>query len=221
MDPDEAMLRLRDDSLETVEHDLSRRLKRVLADEQNEVLDTLRRHKPSTLDELLPAGGEAHAGRYASAAVEGLSTAADWGAASVDGEASRSYEALAGELGRTIVEPLRERIANSFAEAAGDVDEVTNRLRALYREWKGQHIGVAVQHYTVAAYARAAYEAVPDGTEVRWLVDRGGDPCPDADDNALAGSVCKGQAFPTGDRCPPAHPGCRCMVVPLDWPQLG
>jgi DivIVA domain-containing protein len=221
MDPDEAMLRLRDDSLETVEHDLSRRLKRVLADEQNEVLDTLRRVKPASLDELLPGGPDVHVARYADAAVEGLSTAAVWGAASVDGEPSGSYEALAGELGRTVVEPLRERIARSFTESGGDVDDVTGRLRALYREWKSHHLTAAAQHFAVAAYARGAYEAVPDGTPVRWLVDRSGDPCPDADDNALADSVCKGQVFPTGDRCPPAHPGCRCMVVPLDWPRLG
>jgi hypothetical protein len=221
MDPDEAMLRLRDDSLETVEHDLSRRLKRVLADEQNEVLDTLRRHKPSSLDDLLPGGSDAHVARYADAAVEGLSTAAAWGAASVDGEPDGSYAALAAELGRAVVVPLRERIDRSFTAAAGDVDDVTGRLRALYREWKGHHIGAAAQHYAVAAYARGAYEGVPDGTPVRWLVDRSGDACPDADDNALADSVCKGDVFPTGDRCPPAHPGCRCMVVPLDWPKLG
>jgi DivIVA domain-containing protein len=221
MHPDEAMLRLRDDSLETVEHDLARRLKRVLADEQNEILDTLRRHKPSTLDELLPGGREAHVASYAEAAAEALSTAAAWGAASVEGEPGGSYEALAGELGVTVVDPLRERIARSFAEGAGDVDDVTGRLRALYREWKGHHLGAAAQHYAVAAYARGAYEAVPDGTPVRWLVDRRTDSCPDADDNSLAESVCKGEAFPTGDRCAPAHPGCRCMVVPLDWPQLG
>jgi hypothetical protein len=221
MDADEAMLRLRDDSLETVEHDLSRRLKRVLSDEQNEVLDTLRRHKPSNIEDLLPGGAEAHVARYAEAAVEGLNTAAVWGAASVEGEPQGSYDVLADELGQTVVGPLRERIARSFTDAGGDVEEVTSRLRSLYREWKGQHIAAAAQHYAVAAYARGAYEGMPDGTPVRWLVDSGSDACPDADDNALAGSVCKGEAFPTGDRCPPAHAGCRCMVVPLDWPQLG
>jgi hypothetical protein len=47
-------------------------------------------------------------------------------------------------------------------------------------------------------------------------VDRTGEPCPDADDNALAGPVAKGTPFPTGDRCSPAHPGCRCLVVPAE-----
>jgi hypothetical protein len=71
-----------------------------------------------------------------------------------------------------------------------------------------------VRHYTAAAYAQGAYGATTDGEELRWVVDRSTEACPDADDNALAGPVGKGEPFPTGDRCPPAHPGCRCLVVP-------
>ena len=50
--------------------------------------------------------------------------------------------------------------------------------------------------------------------EVDVVVDDGGVPCPDCDDNSLAGSVPKGEPFPTGDLHPPAHPGCRCIAVP-------
>jgi hypothetical protein len=46
------------------------------------------------------------------------------------------------------------------------------------------------------------------------VVDRAGEPCPDAEDNALAGVVPAGEPFPTGVCQPPAHPGCRCMVLP-------
>ncbi|HEY8546587.1 MAG TPA: hypothetical protein VIL36_16120, partial [Acidimicrobiales bacterium] len=211
---DEDLVARRDAALARIEQELNRRLKRVLADEQNEVLDLLRRTKPSSADELLAALG-GHTARYGDAARESLGQAAGWGASSVGGEPDGSYEALAVELAQAIVEPLRERIAGSFRDS-GDIDEVTGRLRALYREWKGQRIAAAVRHYAVAAYAQGAYGAVPDGTPLRWLVDRSSDPCPDADDNALAGAVCKGEAFPTGDHCPPAHLGCRCMVVPAE-----
>jgi hypothetical protein len=214
-DPEVVVLRERDAVLATVERELGRRLKRVLADEQNEVLDLLRRGKSVTFAEVVPAGDE-HADRFAIAAGPDLDAAAAHGAARVGADVAVSCDELAGRLGRALVDPLRQRIARSFEDCDGDLEEVSERLRALYREWKGQHIGVAVRHYTAAAYAWGAYEGAPDGAKLRWLVDRTGEPCPDADDNALAGPVAKGTQFPTGDRCSPAHPGCRCLVVPAD-----
>ncbi len=215
-DPEAGLFRERDAALGSIERELGRRLKRVLADEQNEVLDLLRRGRSITFQEVLPAGDE-HIDRFAIAAMPDLDAAADHGAASVGGAGGvggESCDELAGQLGRALVEPLRTRIERSFDDCDGDLEEVSERLRALYREWKGQQIGAAVRHYTAAAYARGAYGAVPDGEELRWIVDRSAEACPDADDNALAGPVGKGEPFPTGDRCSPAHPGCRCLVVP-------
>ncbi|MGH9112451.1 MAG: hypothetical protein ACRDZN_09190, partial [Acidimicrobiales bacterium] len=219
-DPDAEVLAARDVALEPVERDLGRRLKRVLADEQNEVFDLLRRDHPASIDDVVPDPGE-HAQRYASAALADLETAATHGAASVDGEVAASCAALADELGQSLSEPMRERITRSFDECDGDLEEVTERLRSLYREWKGQRIGEAVRHYAAAAYAWGVYEAAPAGARLRWLVDRTGKSCPDADDNALAGDVSKGEAFPTGVQCSPAHPGCRCLVVPASSPPAG
>jgi hypothetical protein len=215
LDPETVVLRDRDTVLAGVERELGRRLKRVLADEQNEVLDLLRRGRSVTFAEVVPAEDE-HADRFAIAATSDLDTAAAHGAARVGGVLGESCDELASRLGRSLVEPLRHRIERSFDDCDGDLEEVTERLRALYREWKGQHIGAAVRHFTAAAYAWGAYEAAPEGAKLRWLVDRTGEACPDADDNALAGPVAKGTAFPTGDRCAPAHPGCRCLVVPAD-----
>jgi DivIVA domain-containing protein len=214
LDPDAAVLHERDTHLGPVERELGRHLKRVLADEQNEVFDLLRRDQPAGLDDVVPTAGE-HVRRYAAAALPDLDLAALSGAASVDRELTEPCSALASELGQSLVEPMRERIARSFDECEGDVEEVTERLRSVYREWKGQRIGAAVRHYAAAAYAWGVYEASPSNTELRWLVDRSGDACPDADDNALASGVRKGEAFPTGVLCSPAHPDCRCLVVPV------
>ena len=214
-DPEVVVLREREAVLATVERELGRRLKRVLADEQNEVLDLLRRGRSVTFADVVPAGDE-HADRFAIAAGPELDAAAAHGAARVGADVAVSCDDLAGRLGRTLVDPLRQRIERSFEDCDGDLEEVGERLRALYREWKGEHIGAAVRHYTAAAYAWGMYEGTPEGAKLRWLVDRTGDPCPDADDNALAGPVAKGSPFPTGDRCSPAHPGCRCLVVPAD-----
>jgi hypothetical protein len=218
---DASVLRQRDDALEEVERMLSRRLKRVLADEENAVLDHLRAGVPEDLDGMFPPPDD-HVARYGGVAGEGLVAAVARGAELVGGAGTArpraiggrsDHDRLAGELGHALVEPLRQRIARSLHEG-GDVDEVSARVRALYREWKGQRIGIAVRHYAAAAYGAGALAAAAPGVELRWLVDRTGEACPDADDNALATGVRKGDAFPTGDRCAPAHPGCRCLVVP-------
>jgi DivIVA domain-containing protein len=214
-DPNVARLLARDVALADPERELSRQLKRVLADEQNEVFDLLRRAKPSGAADVLPAPAE-HVARYARAGLDELDVAARAGAESVGGRVRGSSTRLAREMGEAVVEPMRQRIDRSFDECGGDVEEVTERLRSLYREWKGQRISSVVRHYTAAAFARGAYDASPRGADLVWLVDRTGEPCPDADDNALAGRVRKGQRFPTGHRCAPAHPDCRCLVVPAD-----
>jgi DivIVA domain-containing protein len=211
---DERLMRQRDETVESLERGLARRLKRVLADEQNEVLDLIRRRQSPTLAELL-GEPDAHADRYADAAVDDLQAAALWGAAAVGGQPGESSDALADELGQAMIEPLRERVSRSLDETEGDLDELTERLRALYREWKGQRVTDTVGHYVAAAYARGIFDAVPDDALVRWVVDRSAPVCPDADDNALAGPLPKGEAFPTGHGCPPAHPGCRCIIVPV------
>jgi hypothetical protein len=212
VEPVDDVLAQRDEALEPVERELAKRLKRVLADEQNEVLDVLRRQRPSSLEGVLPAAAE-HARRYAVVAGEPLLDAAAAGAGLVDAPSSSVCDDLADELARTLVGPLRDRVERAFG-AADDLDDVAEGLRSLYREWKGQRINEGARHFVTAAYARGVFDASPDGCSLRWLVDPSGEACPDADDNALAGAVDKGSPFPTGDLYPPAHPGCRCLVVP-------
>ena len=104
-------------------------------------------------------------------------------------------------------------VERAFADG-GDEYEVGERIRACYREWKTQRIADSSRHFVMVAFARGVAEAAPDDTAFRWLLDDGDQPCPDCDDNRLGGAVRKGSPFPTGDLCPPAHPGCRCLAVP-------
>ncbi|HLT68809.1 MAG TPA: ATP synthase F0 subunit B [Acidimicrobiales bacterium] len=219
VDPAARLLGARDTVLAAVERDLNRHLKRVLADEQNEVLDQLRRGGAVEFDDVLPAA-DVHADRYAEAASPHLVAAAAKGAALVGGTAP-GIDALAAEMGHVLVDQLRHRIAATFEECDGDLDEVTERLRSLYREWKGNQIGEAVRHYAVAAHGLGVVEAAPPGTRLRWLVDPSCEHCPDCDDNRLAGEVARGSAFPTGDRGAPAHRGCRCLAVPAELVEAG
>ncbi len=201
----------RDAALEPVDKELSRRLKRALADEQNEVLDRLRRVKPKGVDDVLPEPEE-HAGRWSEVVAPGLADAATAGATWAGGTPG-PVDDLALELAQSLTAPLRERIDRSFAASDGNLDDVADRVRALYREWKGQRLAETSAHYAAAAYARGLYDGLPDDAEVAWVVDPTGGPCPDCDDNVLSGVLRKGSEFPTGHQWAPAHPGCRCLVV--------
>ena len=204
----------RAEAVAPVEKDLARRLKRALADEQNEVLDLLRRVKPSGVDDVLPPVEE-HAARWALAAAEPLAAAAAAGA-SWSGGAPSTVEDLADELARTLTTPLRERIERSFSASDGNLDEVTDRVRALYREWKGQRLAETTEHFVASSYARGVFDGIADGAMVRWVVDPAAGSCPDCGDNVLAGAIAKGEEFPTGTPWAPCHPGCHCLVLPAD-----
>ena len=211
-DPSAAPFRARDAALEAIDKDLSRRLKRALADEQNEVLDLLRRAKPSGVDDLLPSADD-HAARWAETATPALTEASVAGAS---GAKATPITDLADELARHLTAPLRDRIDRSFAASDGNLDDVADRVRALYREWKGQRLSETSRHFLAAAYARGSFDGVPADGRVRWSLDPAVPPCPDCDDNVLAGAIAKGAEFPTGHSCAPAHPGCRCLVLAAD-----
>jgi hypothetical protein len=213
-DPSARPFAARASALDSVAKDLSRRLKRALADEQNEVQDLLRRAKPKGVDDLLP-DPDAHAGRWADAVADPLREAAEAGADWSGGTASSPAD-LADELARSLTAPLRERIDRTFAASDGNLDEVADRVRALYREWKGKRLADTTSHYAAAAYARGVFDGITAGGAVHWVVDPAVGPCPDCDDNVLAGTIAKGEEFPTGNVNAPAHPGCHCLVLPVD-----
>lgn len=206
---DEDVLQVRDAELQPVERSLIKGLKRGLADEQNEVLDSLRRCRGVvTLDDLLPIPS-AHTARYLAVAVPELHAAAAAGA----GTASPpSVDDLAAGLAAEMVDDLRARVQRALEAADGEERALTDGVSAAYREWKTSRTEPLARHHVAAAHVRGRFAAAPEGS-LRWIVDDDEGPCPDCDDNALAGPTPKGAAFPTGQLHPPAHVGCRCTIV--------
>jgi hypothetical protein len=208
----------------------------VLRDEQNEVLDRLRtaRGRPKPLLVLPDATPQLL--RYRDAAGTIVADAVDAGARFLSGDDSSQTPdrtiavAEAESLADELVTRLRERLARALADATGpdggddDADEQANvvdddssladRLGAAYRDWKSERLAELSRHHLVAALNRGAYAAAGEGAVMRWVVDDDGNPCPDCDDNVLAGPTPKGEAYPTGQLHPPAHAGCRCILVP-------
>ncbi len=185
-------------------------MKKVLVEEQGALLDGIRR-------------GGADAVRFVVNDPTALGTA-------YESAASTPLKELASELGgskriglgpalaqiRAIaLDPMRQRLAD-VADRLVDPDELSDTVRALYRESRGRRIPEAAAAAAVAVDGLVVV-ALADGP-VRWHVEPNG-PCgPDCADNALAGALDAGTEFPTGDAFPPAHPSCTCWLeaVPAD-----
>lgn len=202
----------------------AKKLKRALADEQNDVLDALRRSDAvHMIDALLPEVGE-HAAHYTVAIREDLLEAVHRGSATsrtVDrkirqASATDGVSAANDALIQWLVMPLRDRLARCITEGEGDNAVVTKKVRAVYREWKTQYIDETLDDVMRCAHGRGVLAGLDPGTPIVWKVDTRFAACPDCDDNALQGAVAAGGEFPTGDSFAPAHPGCRCLLVAAD-----
>lgn len=201
----------------------AKKLKRVLADEQNEVLDGLRRSDAVVdLGAIVPPAGE-HAARYRTALVDDLLCAANAGAQIAAPESTKklkkadandAVEHAGVMLDERLVGPLRDRLERCISEGDGDNGAITQKVRAVYREWKTQHIDETLDDVMRTAHGRGLFAATEPGTPTLWTTDQRFTACPDCDDNALEGAVAAGDPFPTGHTFAPAHPGCRCMLLP-------
>ncbi|MCU1393498.1 MAG: hypothetical protein JWM34_1926 [Ilumatobacteraceae bacterium] len=135
----------------------ARKLKRILADEQNEVLDTLRRKEPvRSLDALLPWEAD-HTSRYAASVEPDLVAAACAGAdGGTDGGNPAIVRPALDAVTNEIVAPLRDRLIRCIDRAEGDNAELANQVRTLYREWKTHRIDEHVEDIVRLAYDRGA-----------------------------------------------------------------
>jgi len=140
----------------------ARKLKRVLADEQNEVLDTLRRKEPvRAIDALLPWEPE-QGDRYAKAVEADLVAAAMAGArGGEDGRNPAIVRPASDAVVHEIVAPLRDRLTRCIDKAGGSNSELANQVRSLYREWKSQRIDEHVEDIVRLAYDRGALTVAP------------------------------------------------------------
>jgi hypothetical protein len=200
----------------------ARKLKRVLADEQNDILHAAKSPKKKGATASLLAPEAEHLERWTSVIHGELTAAAAAGAESVRDASEKERLTLVGKAGvldpamawlsDAIVRPLRERVETAIADSDGDASELADSVRSIYREWKNQRIDEHLDDVVRMAFGRGALAAVKPGTPLCWTVDPAGPACADAEDNSLSGAVPAGQPYPTDHVCAPAHAGCRCML---------
>ena len=223
-DPVEGLLQRRDEAVGDIEARLARRLKRILQDDQNDLLDRSR-HAPNRGDRAAMLGdsgplierlANAVSDHLRDAAAAGARIGADLFNTEAPAVAQEAVDGLAMDVARAVVQPLRRRLERAVREGAEDEGVLADGVSAAYREWKGKRIERLAGDAVAAGFGRGMLEGVPEGAELRWVVDDVDGDCPDCDDNALAGATLRGQSYPTGQAHPPAHGGCRCLLVPAN-----
>ena len=219
---DSACFASRNEALIPIIVAMSRMVKRVLADEQNQVLDILRGKPVIRRLEALVGSRTEHGGRYVASLTNLLNEAALAGARSLSSESEKdlmtAIEAQKSAIHEfvvfTLIDPLRERLERSISQSSDSNPELSGLIRLVYREWKNQFIDEHMDDVALVAYGRGAAAVLDPSMRVCWKVDPDGPPCADAEDNSLGGFVTGGEEFPTGHTHAPAHAGCRCVLVP-------
>ena len=192
---------------------LLKRAKRRAQDDQNALLDSVRRHKGRPNSQQVLGEGDAARDAWAKIMRESIDRAYSAGRTAAGASAEPASDEIAGEAAENVVAPLRERLSTAIDSGDdGDSGGLVERIGARYREWKNQSLDRSLAEVLAAAWTRGIYDAVPDDAVLWWVPFEEGR-CSDCDDNALEPTV-KGKQFPTGQALPPAHPGCKCLLAP-------
>jgi len=202
---------------------LLKRTKRTVQDDQNALLDAVRRHKGRPTAANVMPGDDALLGEWSAVLQDALDVAYASGRVAAGGESSDAPSALVREAAAAVVEPVRTRVSVAIDSGdEGDTGGLVERIGARYREWKNQTLESSLAEALSFAWSRGVYDAVPDDAVLWWVPFEEGR-CSDCDDNGLEPTK-KSDLFPTGQAFPPAHPGCRCLLAPatlLNVPTAG
>ncbi|MFN8016211.1 MAG: DivIVA domain-containing protein [Acidimicrobiia bacterium] len=202
---------IRDEAIAQITSSVTRKAKRQLQDEQNEILESLRTVKPKKrlLAENILSDENTHVKNWEAAIGADLEAVFIAGAKSVSDEKVKySADSLQSAI-NWIVTPLRETLVKAIDE--GEPSEATNRVGAKYREWRNADLKSALFDAMSSAYNNGVVAAAKGNKTLKWSVEKAGR-CPDCDDNALEPTLA-GETFPTGQVAPPAHSGCKCVLA--------
>jgi len=190
-----------------------KRAKRRAQDDQNALLDAVRRHKGRPQAEQVLSDADAALGAWSQVLRDAVDRAYGAGCAAAGAGSEPATDEVARASAEAVVVPLRERLTIAIDTGEeGDTGGLVERIGARYREWKNQALERTLSEVLAAAWTRGVYDAVPDDAVLWWVPFEEGR-CSDCDDNALEPTV-KGKQFPTGQAFPPAHPGCKCLLAP-------
>lgn len=209
---DSEAVRDRDQLIEAPAQTLSRKIKRILQDEQNRILDGIRDGSMGTEFGEATAVGTAIAGATVDplrdAALAGRHYAQRHGGGNGAGLTDSDVLSIAEGLAASMLRTMEPRISDALVSS-----DPAAQVSTAFREWRGPRIDRLVTDAALRAFS-ASVLRVTGGGKIRWIVASADNPCADCADNALEGAVVAGTQFPTGQQHPPVHAGCRCLIVP-------
>lgn len=117
---------------------------------------------------------------------------------------------LIRELSRTTIDDIGTALADSIEQGLSAVQ--ASRLIAHHVASPSRALTIAIteQNRAMTAATMARYQQA-EIAKVEWEVS---DPCDKCAQNANV-VVVMGQSFPSGNTQPPAHPHCRCVLLPI------
>ncbi len=195
--------------------DVQRAMRRVVNDDQSDVLDRIRGGKGRLkVDELAPLNQQLE--RYLVPVHRGLLPVGLAGAR-VGGkvpDAPGALERLEQAVARYIVDRLRIPVIQLIEEDdTDDREAILDPIRSVYRDFRNGSLIDLVEDSMYEAFAIGVFAAIKEGTQIAWLLDPRYDPDPACEINAGRDGLTKGEAFPSGHARPLAVPSCRCLVV--------
>ena len=212
-----ALIAARDASIQPTLLQLSRRTKRLLQDDQNELLDALRKGGVEGAQFMTKELG-ARLEQRVEDLKDLLLPAVEAGYSSVradtttDGSFAIARQVLAEFLALLNQLSLNKVKGSLLVHDGGNESDQIGGISGIYRDLRSSRLDSIIEDTVVSAHSRGAL-AGSAGKRVRWIAHDKGNTCPDCEDNALNGETISGEPFPTSHSAPPAHPGCRCLIT--------
>jgi DivIVA domain-containing protein len=201
--------------------DAAKRLKRLLQDDQNELLERLRTWRGVGPAATHVASPDTHAERFTAGLRDVLEAAFSAGrhagGSSDPGDPSTTIASL---VTKQLVTPLRRDLMRLIEPPPGwdtSATAASKRASDVYRVWKGVRTDLLGEGLVYAVFHQGLLQAVSGNGSANkeWVVSADERNCPRevCRSNASAGPVGLDAPFPSGHVVPPAHGGCTCTLL--------
>lgn len=216
---DDSLVR-RSEALGDLPAQTARRLKRLLQEDHNDLLDRLRTHRGKGTLEDNVAPEDEQTGRFVAGLKEVLGRAfAEGRKAGGAGAQTDPLPVVTKLVTRQVLTPLRTEISSAIAaglDAEDSASALSERANDVFRVWKGVRTQLLGEGIAYSVYHQGLLDVWRSkaGSNKLWVFSEDEAECPNevCRRNADKGAVPTKEPFPSGHLAPPAHGGCTCTL---------